>query len=787
MKSVKFVTCLLAAAALLAVSCNKEKDTTKKNPHEGVKMQFTLTLTSLEGDVASVRVRHDADDAKLTWYACLVEDLESSIEDVVDVATVGLKQNDLYVGKTKSVSLSDLEPETDYRFIAFGVDIEDDGTVWTYGTPSELTFKTSKDLNVIFSLTEAVLNRNSATFTASYDVEEDDAYTWYGFLTEEVGEISSVIDKQIRTISESDFKSGKNAEISLSDLKFSTDYRYIITGVNMANGKVTKYGTPAEISFSTESRFYEETSWSVTYDGKVWRSNNGKYALDINVSTSNSPHCFICMPKDIFSFKPVDEYIEGEYDTMVSYIAKYGYTWSDFVQTTDVGWYGSYQGLGDYVAVLFGLEQNGSDYVLSGGYKTFEFTVAASTGADAAYQAWFGEWIVGDDYWTISSYDPGVSLQITGVCGVEESIKVIAQYNNGTIYLSEQYVSGIETVDTESAGRIQARLKLIGWFPYQGSSSLWGGTALMFSAKISTANPSQATISPVKPSSSYSAFTGCQFWYENVDESDNNVYRYGEGKGCFWDSKTMDRREDPTPAYSAWLGDWKIKRPEYTAESQRGKADNEPTGEYITDTWNIAEKVVNRSFVITGFDNYDVSFDAVFNQETGAIEVSEQYVTSVTNNGTTYYYYIMGLYVEDSDTDYSIWGGSEKVLTATIGGDGVASITGCELSKSYTDPDTQEVQEVHGQFVGMEVFAASGTSIVNFLADNWGEFYRFPCTFSKAESTTTFKKMSGGKYMKAKASANASSRPSCSPIRDNSAAPKKTVKLATSPLKAVKK
>lgn len=780
MKSMKFVIGLLTAVALLSVSCDKTKEQTKKNPYDGVSMTFTLAMNKVESNSAEIRVRYTASQT-LTWYYYLSDDLDSSLEDLVaDGVALLDKSAALEKLKSKVISVSDLEVETDYRFVVFGVAFEDDGTAWTYGTPAEISFKTSKDLNVVFSATEPVVERNSAKFTVSYDVDEDPEYTWYALLTKTIsGTTANVIKSEVKNIPADQLKSGKDVEISLSDLDFSTTYRIIVTGL-LEDG--TTYGTAADFTFNTEEKFYEESSWSIAYDGKVWRSSYNIYSLDFSVSTSNSPHMFACYTAEEFAAQSVADHIEFEYADVADYISgSSSATWSNFVQTTDVGWYGAYNGVGNYVALIYGLEQKGDDYVLTGGYKTFAFAVSASSGADAAYEAWCGEWIVGDDKWTISSYDPGISLQITGVCGVEESIKTLAIYNNGTIYLSEQYVTGVVDAET-SAGTIPARLKLMGLFPYQGSNAIWGGSAQLFSAKISSGNPNQAIITPSKPSSSYSAFTGCMFYYEPTEDSSGTVYRYGSATACLWTSKTMERPEEPSEAYSAWLGDWEVKRPEYTAESERGKGDNEPTGEFITDTWTITEKVTNKSYIITGLDKYDVEAIAEFNSETGAIEVSEQYLTSVSNNGTTYAIYLMGLYEEEGDEDFSIWGGSEKIFSATIGAGGTASAEPFNLDDSYKDSTTGETVEVHGVFVGMEVFSLNGStgSLANFFADNWNEFYRFPCSLNKAaSSTTSFTKAYFGRPSKIGRSASASRRPSIHSNKARSLSVEKTAKMTS--------
>ena len=94
----KFVIGLLAAVALLSVSCEKSKEQAKKtNPYEGEKMVFTLTVKNVEGDNASIQVKHNG-KSKLTWYAFLSEDLDSSLEELVENNSYGLEPGELSVG-----------------------------------------------------------------------------------------------------------------------------------------------------------------------------------------------------------------------------------------------------------------------------------------------------------------------------------------------------------------------------------------------------------------------------------------------------------------------------------------------------------------------------------------------------------------------------------------------------------------------------------------------------------------------------------------------------------------
>ena len=97
-------------------------------------MTFTLAMNKVESNSAEIRVRYTASQT-LTWYYYLSDDLDSSLEDLVaDGVALLDKSAALEKLKSKVISVSDLEVETDYRFVVFGVAFEDDGTAWTYGT-----------------------------------------------------------------------------------------------------------------------------------------------------------------------------------------------------------------------------------------------------------------------------------------------------------------------------------------------------------------------------------------------------------------------------------------------------------------------------------------------------------------------------------------------------------------------------------------------------------------------------------------------------------------------------
>ena len=138
----------IAVAAIALFSCEKppQGDDTQKpvgpdtpgqtTPEYTEDLTFTLEVVEVEADQAKIKVEHNG-TTKDTWYgfATTESDVDKAIADVLAEGNVTLKKN------TKTnITVRNLEPETEYTFIAVG--IKADGT--TYGEPATVKFTTSK-------------------------------------------------------------------------------------------------------------------------------------------------------------------------------------------------------------------------------------------------------------------------------------------------------------------------------------------------------------------------------------------------------------------------------------------------------------------------------------------------------------------------------------------------------------------------------------------------------------------------------------------------------------------
>lgn len=137
----------IAVAAIALFSCEKPQGDDTQTPGGNEKpeqtvpeytddLTFTLEVVEVEADQAKIKVEHNG-TTKDTWYgfATTESDVEKAIADVLAEGNVTLKKN------TKTnITVRNLEPETEYTFIAVG--IKADGT--TYGNHAIIEFTTAK-------------------------------------------------------------------------------------------------------------------------------------------------------------------------------------------------------------------------------------------------------------------------------------------------------------------------------------------------------------------------------------------------------------------------------------------------------------------------------------------------------------------------------------------------------------------------------------------------------------------------------------------------------------------
>jgi len=227
-------------------------------------VNFSVEMTDLHPHEASFLVSHNGHEI-LTYRGFVTENMDTEIEvlaaaDMATIVTDG-KLNEgvtLLQGKSLNVSAQELLHETDYRYIIYGI-FDNDGVVISYGTPAECAFTTPIDLNVVsFSAEISGITKNSVDAEIKYNAKKDDL-TWFGFITTDLQtSAAALIATYAPGIPASEIFSGSQ-KLKLEDLEQETQYRYIVSGIN-ADGV---YGMPADVRFSTLSKEYDETVFSV--------------------------------------------------------------------------------------------------------------------------------------------------------------------------------------------------------------------------------------------------------------------------------------------------------------------------------------------------------------------------------------------------------------------------------------------------------------------------------------------------------------------------------------------
>ena len=137
-----FILCLLVTPF---VGCEKVQET-QNSVQTAATVVLDVDEVTLES--VSVRVRHDG-DAGLLWVYLLTQDQDTPAAELLseqlaaDLELTG--EIVAYTGRNKSVTLTDLQPKTYYRFICCPID---DVTGELSGTPASLTFRTKRDPSV---------------------------------------------------------------------------------------------------------------------------------------------------------------------------------------------------------------------------------------------------------------------------------------------------------------------------------------------------------------------------------------------------------------------------------------------------------------------------------------------------------------------------------------------------------------------------------------------------------------------------------------------------------------
>lgn len=219
-----------------------------------------ITTNSAKANISST-------SEKYKYYGFVTDDLTSSA-DVLAAETLASLVDDqnkiianiaLFQGAASTAPITGLTPDTGYRYIVFGIFVDESGVAAYYGTPAEAEFRTLVDYDIItFSAELLEAKKSQATFEVDYDAESE--LTWYAFNTADLDTpVADLIAAVHPTADE--LESGKEVEITIEGLESLTSYRFIVTGIKDG----VPYGTPAEVTYETADADYETIEFSAEF------------------------------------------------------------------------------------------------------------------------------------------------------------------------------------------------------------------------------------------------------------------------------------------------------------------------------------------------------------------------------------------------------------------------------------------------------------------------------------------------------------------------------------------
>ena len=226
-------------------------------------IEFVVSSDAVATTSATINITHEK-ESYLTYAGYLSTNTEADIDELAAEGFNSLVENgkirsgvELFSGSSKTVNLTDLASDTAYRYVVFGIFVDEDDTAIYYGTPAETSFSTTVDYDAVtFTAEAATVGKNVATFNVSYNTASD--LSWYAFTTSDLETpAATLIGTALEGITADDLTTGKTT-FEAKDLESVTNYRLIVTGVKDG----AAFGTPADLKFITADEDYDEISFT---------------------------------------------------------------------------------------------------------------------------------------------------------------------------------------------------------------------------------------------------------------------------------------------------------------------------------------------------------------------------------------------------------------------------------------------------------------------------------------------------------------------------------------------
>lgn len=642
---------------------------------------FVTEVESLDSHSATINITHDGNEV-LTYRGILTSDMESETSDIIakdysDIVKNGKMEEVLLSGTSNSIELKELTHETAYRYIIYGVYVEDEVAVY-YGTPAESTFTTAIDLSLVsFSATVSGITTETAKVSVKYDAKQEDL-TWYGFVsTDLTTPAETLIAAAVESITAEDYLSGAQQNLDIENLQMETEYRYIATGIN-SDGV---YGIPADVRFTTLSQAYVNTVFSVA------ASDITAKGATITITHNGEEEFTYCgfFTEDMTSDLADIEIPDNADAHLMSGIEKV-ITFEDLKAITA------------YRYVVVG-RVYGNEYGTRGEVK-FE---TADYAVDAEYKDFLGNWLVqnGTKYeFVIKEKVAGQSYTISGLnasetakYGISTPLVVEGIFAGGKLTIASQAISE-PYVDPEDEKTYTDM--------FCGRYSTSAGNyydKTMGRTVVTLALCEDGTVE-LRPGTSYSGETYVGMRFYQVPAS-GSAYAQDNMETAL--PNTAKRAAEASEAYLKWLGDWN----------------------FSGITFRITKAEANVNYNVYGFYTNMNSFPALvdFDEATGNIVFHHRLMDYTVNStdGTTFSMYTTGI---NSLNYVAVRTGDETELATfsmNASGNG-GTATGTTYMHSSGETTVTEI--------GLFGYSSSWTKW------NGWNYLTLPCNFTKAEGTS---------------------------------------------------
>ena len=367
MKIIIRITAALAALAVL-LGCPQ---VTPDGPELNQDLTFNLKVISVTGESARISVSHNGNDTD-TWYGFASSDVRANIGSLITEKISELKAGGKITGLRKqsgvTINAGELEPETDYIYVVFG--LTEDGVF--YGSPASIEFKTGQDASKVTEVNTWTIQYQGRTeedgqvlenfsiqmsgrdrfyfTTVKKDVLEANEMTLEDYVKYE---ITYTIPNYLKYYKVTEFTFNESSVLSNSRME-SGDYYGIAIGMK-TDGTSTNTYSAAEFTIAEETANADYTQWLGTWTITSAEFEGQTRSYTINIEHYDNNYLYIVSNWETngdIEYN-ISEYV-GEYVIPALYVdgklgfQEYTIDLIDF-ENDDKNYYFGFYGVGDIV------------------------------------------------------------------------------------------------------------------------------------------------------------------------------------------------------------------------------------------------------------------------------------------------------------------------------------------------------------------------------------------------------------------------------------------------------